>query len=249
MTVELSINRVRDEIFKLTEGGANRLRSTEPILAKIFNESFAQLLGEDDQLSWTAAGSAGKRDRREWDAAFQDHLYDHLIGPKLRGQMGNLQNRSEQVVAFWVAAKEMCRWITGFLWRGQKEKNLHSNQESGIKVLFDPGRRVSVKFQEKSWNDSVVLTDMHHLVLKIPGRYYCCIPNLELGDGNNAVDFVLACLYSQILMSRDPKASAAIALIGFKPDMEERFFSADDLKEPLGSLKAIVGRVAGVIPV
>ena len=105
-----------------------------------------------------------------------------------------------------------------------------------------------MKFRQKNWTDSVLLTDIHHLVLKIKDRHYSCIVNLNLGDENNAVDYVLACLYSRIILKRDPGESADIALVDFKPDLEERFFPADDLNEPLRSLKALVGRVAGVIP-
>ena len=247
MPVRISVDGIYEEIYKLTEGCGSKIQRTDPFLAALFHESFSQLLGKGQDTGWTrlidkVPGGEGAR----WKA-LQDYLYDELIGPKIARYEEKLRHKGDQVVDFWAAAREMCRWLIDLYVAAMERTTHRKNAVSMFECLISGEKKLSVKLKEKSWSDAVILAGMNNLVLKVPGKDYWCIVDLKLGDENQAVDMLRACLYQQILILQKRAGSHAIAFIDFKPEREERLLSKSDLAEPQRSLKALVGRVAGVI--
>jgi hypothetical protein len=248
MSIQLSATHVRREIF-LAAGGPAVEEINQPInylLERIFCESFAKLFGNDRRLHWRTAIAGTIPQKKEWQKKLEAHVYKRLIGPRIGRERACLHHRTERVAAFWQASRALCHWIVEHLWRARRE--LATGGDLRFKLLTQREAPLSLELQEEGWRDSVILTGIADLVLRIPGKPHWCIVELRLGQSCPEADMAQVCLYHQILVSQHPASAGTLALIEFKPHKEERFFDAAEIKAVQKRFTDSIGRIAGVTP-
>ncbi|MCP4108033.1 MAG: DNA translocase FtsK [Desulfobacteraceae bacterium] len=243
MPVNLSVTKVREKIYSVaggTKSESHALPSTL-LLGQMFHEAFARFFGNDEQLHSLVADT--DLNEQKWQGLVQDYVYKHFIGPKLGTNQNQLSDSSEQVITFWQAVKNMSEWVTGLLWTAKPAGN-----KNGFKLLVNPEEPLTLTIQEKGWKDSVVLTGIADLVLRIPGKPYWCIVELKLGKGCKEADLAQAFLYHQILSEYEADSSGTLALVSFRPEIEEHLFKTSEIKEAQKRLKYLIGNLAKVLP-
>jgi len=264
MPVLLSVSQVRKEILQLA-GHSNSSDDNVPstrLLGRIFHESFARFLGNDDRYNWESALFEAPPDEQQWRQRLIQHLYERLIGPAIQREQVHLRNTTPSVIAFWKAAIGMCEWITALLWEAR-----NPGMPANIDLIFSPEHEVSIPFFEEGWTDSVVLSGIADLVLKIPqsanpnplraaqdsnlSAQNCpdwCVVEFKLGLACPEADLAQVCLYHQILSEQTGASSGALAYIRFSPDKMERIFMPDEIQSAQKHLKQLIGRLADVLP-
>ena len=248
MPVRISVTEVRREVYRLAggPGAARDAQSSTRLLGRIFHETFARLFGNDERLNWRTVIAEAEHEEKEWERLLQVYLYKRFIGPRLGRERVHLRNATEEVIAFWQAAKAMNRWMVNLLWAAKKKTR--SGKANNINLLMSPEEPLSLRIQEKGWKEPVVLTGIADLVLRLPGRSHWCIVELKLGRGCPEADLAQACLYHQILSSGERDDSGALALVSFTPEKEEQMFEASRIRDAQKGLKELIGRLAVVLP-
>ncbi len=248
MPVQLSLSQINQAIFR--EAGGKRAesesQSSARLLSRIFHESFIRLFANDHKLNWRSVIENAEPKLEEWQRLLQEHTYKRLIGPRLGREQAYLHHSTEQVVAFWQAARFMCHWIADLLWRGRRAAKHRTDPQ--INLLMSSEEPLTHSFCEEGWTDSVTLTGIADLVLRIPGKPHWCIVKLTLGQPCPEADLAQVCLYHQILSSLDPSIAETLALIEFKPHRQERLFDAVEIKDAQKQLLNVIGQMAGVLP-
>ncbi len=242
MPVKLSVTNVREKIYSVagTKPESHAMPSTL-LLGQMFHEAFARFFGNGEQLHSLVANT--DLNEQKWQELVQDYVYKHFIGPRLGRNQKQLSGSSEQVITFWQAVKNMSEWVTGLLWTAKPVRN-----KNGFKLLVNPEEPLTLTIQEKGWKDSVVLTGIADLVLRIPGKPYWCIVELKLGKGCKEADLAQAFLYHQILSEHEADSSGTLALVSFRPEIEEHLFKTSEIKEAQKKLKYLIGSLAQVLP-
>jgi len=264
MPVLLSVSQVRKEILLLA-GHADASDDNTPstrLLGRIFHESFARLLGNDSRFNWNSAIIEAAPDEQEWRQRLIHHIYDKVIGPAIQREQVHLRNMTPSVIAFWKAAQDMCGWIAALLWEARKP-----GTPANIDLVFSPEQEVSIPFFEEGWSDTVVLSGIADLVLKISSNadasrpmlakntadrpHPCpdwCVVEFKLGIACPEADLAQVCLYHQMLSEQTGASSGAMAYLRFSPDKTERIFMPDEIRNAQKHLKNLIGRLAGVLP-
>jgi DNA segregation ATPase FtsK/SpoIIIE-like protein len=100
------------------------------------------------------------------------------------------------------------------------------------------------EIREPAWTDSVVLSGVADAVIRLPDGRWCV---LEFKTSLLAPEAGLAqaCLYYAMLAATEQKPGA-LSLVRFGAEVEERLYRDEELERALPSLKALVGRLAGV---
>ena len=262
MPVCLSVSQVRKEILQLA-GYSNSSEDNAPstrLLGRIFHESFARFLGNDDGFNWKSALFEVAPDERAWRQRLIHHLYERLIGPAIQREQVHLRSTTPSVIAFWKAAQEMCGWIASLLWEAGKPG-------TDIDLVFSPEQEVSISIFEPGWTDSVVLSGVADLVLKIPqsdgsnppcatqnpesgvhNRPHWCVVEFKTGLACPEADLAQVCLYHRMLSEQRGTSSGAMAYIRFSPDKRERIFMPDEIQNAQSRLMNLIARLAGVLP-
>jgi hypothetical protein len=260
MPVHLSVSLVRNEIMRIAghpEDAGDQSPSTR-LLGGIFHDSFAKLLGQDDQLNWKTALMDAPADATQWRHRLVHHLYDRLIGPAVRREQVYLHHMTSPLIDFWQASRQMCLWIVSLLWDAR-------NSESRFEIVFSPEQEGSISFFEPGWTDSVVVSGIADLVVKMPqcfrpgllpqntasvteSRPPWCVVEFKLGISCPEADLAQVCLYHQMISEQIGQATGAMAIIRFSPHKTERIFMPDDIQEARNRLKNMIARMAGVLP-
>ena len=244
MAVTLQVSDVRAEIYRCAGGqqSAGAGAASTALLGGIFHETFAELVGPDARKNFHAAIDEAEENLDEWRAALLNHAYQRLIGPRLRARHAELNFSPEQVLNFWDAAQELCRWLAELLWKA-KEGGAALNG-----ALCAAEESLRWELREEGWTDAVVLTGVADAVLRAPGRTDWLLIELKTGRTAPEADLAQACLYHQILSSSDAGANGSLALLSFGPQIREKLFNAEELADAQGRLRQLIGRMAGVLP-
>ena len=256
--VPLTIAQVRDEIRR-TIGGGGTVGQGEPssaLLGRIFHDVFAALLSQDSGDRWqTALEPETLADRRR----LIDHVYMKLLGPRLTAHQAGLQDSGPQVLNLWHATRQMTEWIGALLESAFRSKLLGFDRATqswtGGSQLCVVEQPVTWTFREPEWTRPVQVTGIPDAAWRNPRTGQWCVVEYKLGRTSPEVDAAQACLYHFLLASAghiaghiDGSAPGSMALVSFLPDREERFFDGEKLAAAQGSLRALIGRMAGVLP-
>jgi energy-coupling factor transporter ATP-binding protein EcfA2 len=244
MAVTLQARDVRAEIYKAAGGpqGSGTGEASNALLGRIFHEVFAELIGPDARKNFHAAIDQAEYNLGEWREALINHAYHRLIGPRLLRRRAELKFSPEQVLNFWDAAQELCGWLAELLWKsGQGAAALN-----GALIVAEESLRWELR--DAGWTDAVVLTGVADAVCRAPGKEAWCLIELKTGRTAPEADLAQACLYHQMLSSSGADGNGALALVSFGPRKSERLFTAERLADAQQRLRALIGRMAGVLP-
>jgi DNA segregation ATPase FtsK/SpoIIIE, S-DNA-T family len=244
MAVTLQVGHVRAEIYKSAGGpqSAGTGAASTALLGRIFHEAFAELVGADERKNYHAALDEAESGFDEWRTALINHAYQRLIGPRLRRHQAELNLSPEQVLNFWDAAQELCAWLAELFWKA----NERGAQPQA--ALVNAEQPLRWELRDEGWTDAVVLTGIADAVCRVPEKSDWCLIELKTGRTAPEADLAQACLYHQMLAASGIKANGALALVSFQPHKHEQLFTADKLADAQQRLRALIGRLAGVLP-
>lgn len=248
MPVELHVRQVRDEILRAMGGPVYGLaNASSRVTGTLFHEIFAELIGPDPRLHAGAALGGGAT-FEEWRAALRDHIYRLLLGPRLRANQAALETATRQLLDLWKSLEELARWLAGILHEAWQQGAFSvSGKDNPAGLFLSPEHAVSWCLQEPGWTDSVRISGVADALLRLPGGDGWCVVELKTGNSAREADLAQACLYYQMLAASE-RAPGSLALVHFLPQMESKVFAPGDLKTVEKRLKALVGRLAGVLP-
>lgn len=245
--VELSISDVRRALWREIPGVVSEGESSNPLLGQMFHEAVAELLGDDAALRWQdsldeeTVGNA---------VALQEHIYEKLLGPKLTARQAALQEAGEQILSLWKATAELSRWLSNLLTDAQRQGRIRfdkaTRQWTGEPLCL-PEQVLTWDVMEQGWQAPVRVSGIADSLWKNPGTGRWCVVEYKLGKGRREVDIAQVCLYHEMLAASGmADQNGAVALVAFKPEREETFFSGSDLKEVKTTLRHLIGSLAGV---
>jgi hypothetical protein len=242
MAVTLQVSDVRTEIWKGAGGAQGEGAESSALLGRVFHETFADLVGDDDSRNYLAALADADPDPEIWRRELIDHAYNRLVGPRLRLNQAALHHVSDRVLVFWDAAQEMCEWLADLLWKARERSNrLHPPKE-----LIVAEQELEFALEDESWSDEVILTGIADAVVRVPGKDRWCVVELKTGRTSPEADMAQVCLYHLMLSGAKASEDGSLALVSFEPRKREQLFARDDLVAVQSSLKSLIGRMAGV---
>ena len=250
--VALSIGQVRDEIRRAMEGSPSGTgEPSDALLGRIFHEVFAGLLGNHPALQWQAAVEPETlHDPRK----LLEHIYAKLLGPRLTEHTAALQERGARVLNLWTATQEMTAWVSGVLQTALTQRTIAFDR-TAQRWTGDPlclvEQPITWTLREKHWTRPVQITGIPDAVWRNPQTGNWCVVEYKLGRTSPEADVAQASLYHLLLSAGGwikPEQSGAMAVQSFLPEREERFFEGPQLAAAQLVLKALIGRLAGVLP-
>ena len=248
MPVQLHVRQVRDEILRAAGGPVYGLASSSSRLAgTLFHEIFGDLLGADPRLHARAALPGGSATVEEWSAGLRDHIYRLLLGPRIEANQAALQTATREVLDLWDSLKGLAQWLAGVLHEAWRRGAFSTSGDGGEGLMISAEEPLMWRLREPGWTDSVDVTGVADVVFRLPGSDRWCVAELKTGQSAREADLAQACLYHQMLASGE-RIPGSLALIHFRPQLEQKVFSPRDLTPVEARLKALIGRLAGVIP-
>ena len=248
MPVELHVRQVRDEILRALGGPLYGLpNASTRVTGTLFHEIFAELIGPDPRLHAAAALAGGSTALEEWRAALREHIYKLLLGPRLRANQAAIQPATRELLDLWKSLEELARWLAGILYKAWQKGTFSVSSEDGSASLFlSPEHSISWLLEEPGWTDSVRISGVADALLRLPGTDRWCVVELKTGNSAREADLAQACLYYQMLAASE-RTPGALAVVHFRPRLEEKVFAPGDLKTLETRMKAVIGRLAGVL--
>jgi S-DNA-T family DNA segregation ATPase FtsK/SpoIIIE len=252
--VSLSISDVRKEILT-SIGSPEVVRADAPVdalIARVFQEVFAGVLGDDTSLQWQAVLLPETlSDRRK----FVEHVYDKLLGPRLTAHQAALQEAGPQVLDLWKASQELCEWVVKLMESSARERIIDFDRvtqrwlyQQPISVVEHP---LSWLLRSPGWTRPVHITGSSEGLWRNPHTGHWCVVEFKAGRTSLLADAAQASLYYELLSRSGLITSAfgaVMSTVAFLPEREERFFDGPQLAAVLPELKALIGRFAGVLP-
>ncbi|MGP8247699.1 MAG: FtsK/SpoIIIE domain-containing protein [Bryobacteraceae bacterium] len=249
MPVELHVRQVRGEILRAAGGPVYGLPdSSSRMVGTLFHEIFADLLGPEPRLHARAALVGGSATAEEWNARLCDHIYRLLLGPRIEANHAALQTATREVLDLWKSLEELAQWLTGILHEAWRRGAFSVSADSGSADLsISAEEPLSWRLREPGWTDSVQISGVPDAVFRLPGGDRWCVAELKTGQSAPEADLAQACLYHQMLAAGE-RTPGSLALIRFHPQLEQKVFAPRELKPVEARLKALIGRLAGVLP-
>jgi hypothetical protein len=209
------------------------------LLSALFNQVYEALTGVDPRLNFRAAIDEAEAEIDEWSDSLVKHAYQNLIGPNLRRRRDAFSCAADQVLIFWDATQELCKWLAEMLWRlrerGDKELS------SADSLQLDP--RTVWEIRGPGWTDAVHLIGVAEQIRQTPDAKRWNLVALKTEAISPAADLELACLSRQALPAH---ANDKLVLVSFEPNRRESVFSETELAQALPNLKKLIGGIAGV---
>jgi hypothetical protein len=146
--------------------GAGTGESSTGLLGTIFHEVFTALIGPDTSVNLDAAWSELDAEAEGRRRALLRHVYDRLIGPRLRHEQAHLHHVSAQVLTFWHAIEALCDWLVDL------------KRTGSVIALSEP---LSQEWRDPSWSGAVRLVSVPNAIVRLPGSGRWCVVELKLG--------------------------------------------------------------------
>lgn len=251
MAIELSVRQVRDAIYcgaiQNPAKGDGAGSATTVALGRLFHEVFAACFSPDPADCILAEVQecdipANDRDAVEMlAAALERAAYREVVGPRLDRDRATLSHSPGEVLVFWEAVRELCRWLARTLLPLHRQYGSFAQASSFV----ESERPLELEITDPEWSKSVLLRGTADAVLGMPGVPRWCVVELKTGRTAPEADLAQAALYYMMLGGNQ---HGAVGLVSFKPQCEDRLIPGHALTEASALLKALIGRLAGVIP-
>jgi S-DNA-T family DNA segregation ATPase FtsK/SpoIIIE len=251
MAIELSVRQVRDAIYQgaVQNPGisAGTGSATTVALGRLFHEVFAACFLPNPAESLLAEAENCEIPRSDQDAVellaatLERAAYRDVVGPRLDRDRATLAHSPGEVLVFWEAVQELSRWLSRSLLPLRRQHGSFAQARSFV----DQERPLELEFTDPAWTDSVILRGTADAVLGMPGLPHWCVVELKTGRTAPEADLAQAALYHMMLGGDE---QGAVGLVSFKPRCEDRLIPGQALAEAATPLKALIGRLAGVIP-
>lgn len=241
----VSVSEVRRALYWAAGGPASAGggEPTEAVLGTAFHEVFSGLTGPDENENLVRPLERADRDLERWTEELAAHAYAWHVAPALHAHAGVLQTRTAATLDFWRAVQALCRWLSGVVW--EQVQGGVSVSEARERVFVAHEQDVSLELTDPRWTDSVQLDGRIDALLRQPATGALCLAELKTGRAAPEADLCQAALYQ--LVHGGARRDVHVAVVAFQPEVHERLFTPADIQEAQGTLKALVGRLAGVL--
>ncbi len=252
--VTLSISQVRAEILRAM-GGPEASGPGEPstaLLGRIFHEVFAALLGGVPDERWQSVLTPENLAKRQ---GWLEHIYTHLLGPRLTENQATLQDAGQQVLNLWQSTQHLGEWIASLIEAATRDRLIGFDRVTqswtSAEQFCVTEQALTWTVRDPSWSAPVQISGIADALWRNPRNGKWCVVEYKLGRTAPEADLAQACLYYQMLQSgglADSRTNGSIAVISFLPQLQEQFFEGKKLEAAQTGLRALIGRLAGVLP-
>ena len=181
------------------------------------------------------------------------HVYEKLLGPRLTNARASVREYGAETLALWEAVQAMSGWV-GRLLEGASQRGVigfdrRTRAWTGTENLCRPEHPLRWEIREPHWTAPVVVSGVADAIWLDPQSGRWCVIEYKIGQGRPEADLAQACLYHAMLSASGlPSADGALALLSFRPQLSEQFYSTAELNDAQAALRALIGRLAGVLP-
>jgi DNA segregation ATPase FtsK/SpoIIIE, S-DNA-T family len=241
MTRIVSVSEVRNNVYMAAGGprssgdGARAL----PLLGTLFHQTFAGLTGTDERVNLVRALERADATQESWQRELASHAYAWHVAPRLEEHQSELQGEAAAVASYWAAVRNLTAWLADLVW--EQRASGRSIAEAREIVFAGSEREVAVELHDDGWTAPVTVNGRVDALLRQPQTGVLCALELKSGRTAPEADACQAAMYRLLLGSDD------VALLSFKPELHEQRFASDQLLDAQTKLKALIGRLAGVV--
>ncbi|MBN1107023.1 MAG: hypothetical protein JXL84_26705, partial [Deltaproteobacteria bacterium] len=255
MTVTLSVHDVRDHIRRAGSSGISRPgQSSNVLLGRIFHEVAADLARADPGENVFSLFENLDFQRDVWLSRLVSQTYEKLLGPRLARDQARLHGASEGVLHLWAAIQSLCGWLVDLAWEAMNPTGRkRALSWDDLRMALRAEVPLEVDLRVPGWSESVRLTGIADSLLRLPRTGSWCVQEYKLGRTSPEADLAQVCLYHLILVQTSPQRkrsrgrsrNRALALISFRPEVEERLFSEEEIATVQEKLLDLIGHLAG----
>ncbi|HEX4229904.1 MAG TPA: DNA translocase FtsK [Bryobacteraceae bacterium] len=244
---QLSISDIRRELLRTAgDYDASGSRSSAPA-GTLFHEVLAGLMGPNGWQAALEPGELADSDR------LAKYAYDNLLGPRLTEMQASLRESGAEAMFLWEAVRATCDWLSSLLTAAEQHGIIRYNHQKrtwfGAEHLCQPELELEWEVKEPHWTAPVRVFGVADALWKNPESGHWCVLEYKLGRPRPEADLAQACLYHCALASRGmTNGDGALAVITFGPELKERFYRSAELSECQAALRALIGRMANVLP-
>ena len=254
--IELTVSDVRaalGTVARPEDRGAGE--ATTSLLGRLFHEVFAELVSPHADRSGLRVLLEAGPDRARRVESLTEHAWRKLLAPRLLRRAAELQATSEPVLSLWTATEHLCAWLVDVAVEldRQAESSSVDRRSPGVTTwehvagLLRAEVPLECVLREPTWGQSVRLVGIADSLLRVPGRAALCAIEIKLGRAIPAVDLGQAALYRLLLVrSNAEPPDASLALMRFRPELEEQLFEAKALEEAESRLLDLIAKLARV---
>jgi S-DNA-T family DNA segregation ATPase FtsK/SpoIIIE len=245
----LTVSEVRKAIYWAAGGRetAGPGEASTALLGNLFHETFRLLTGPDPGVNLSRPLERADRDPVSWEAQLIEHAYLWCVGPQMVQHKTELQSSTMEVLNYWKAVQNLCRWICDVLFK--RSQPAQAIEELRRFIFADYELEVQAELSDPTWQDKIILQGRLDAVLRQPGTGRLCAVELKLGRTSPEADLAQACLYHLLLTKTDPSRMAKdkdLALLTFQPEIHERVWEGSELEAAQASLMDLIGKLARV---
>ncbi len=244
---QLSISEIRRELLRTARDFESSGAQSNALAGTLFHEVLACLMGPD---GWQAALEPGElNDTRR----LVRHAYDRLLGPRLTELQAGLRESGAETMELWKAVIATCEWLGRVLTAAERRGAIHYDRGTqrwlGAEQLCRPELELEWEVREPHWTAPVRVYGIADSLWKDPESGRWCVLEYKLGKLRPEADLGQACLYHAALAASGlSQADGALAVITFGVEAEERFYQSAELVPAQAALRALIGRLANVLP-
>ena len=243
----LTVSEVRKAIY-LAAGGPGKPgpgEASTSLLGHLFHETFRLLTGPDPKANLSRPLEQADRNPASWEKQLIKHVYIWCVGPQMVNHQAELQDSTQEVLNYWKAVQNLCRWLCEVLLK--QSQPAQAIEELRRFIFAENELDCQAELSDSTWQDTVILQGRLDAVLRQPGTGRLCAAELKLGQTSPEADLAQACLYHLLLEKADPAAALKdLALLSFQPEVHERVWRAKELEEAQSSLLNLIGMLAQV---
>jgi hypothetical protein len=241
MTRVVSVTEIRNNIY-WAAGGPRSSGDGEralPLLGMLFHQAYAGLTGNDERVNLVRPLERADATQESWRRELASHAYAWHVAPRLEEHQAELQGEATAVASYWEAVRNLTGWLADLVW--EQRSAGRSVSEAREVVFAESEREVSVALTDDAWTAPVTVNGRIDALLRQPQSGALCALELKSGRTAPEADVCQAAMYRLLLGTND------VALLSFKPEPHEQRFASDQLAEAQAKLKALIGRLAGVV--
>ena len=243
----LTVSEVRKAIY-LAAGGPRSPgpgESSTGLLGNLFHQTFALLTGSDLRVSLSRPLEQADHSLASWEDQLIRHTYLWCVGPQMAEHQTKLQSSTNEVLHYWQAVENLCKWLCDVLFR--QSRPAQAIEELRRFIFKGHELELQAELSDPRWEDTVILQGRVDALMCQPATGRWCAVELKLGQTSPEADLAQACLYHLLLSKALPSAVPKdLALWSFQPEPHERVWKASELVEAQGRLKDLIGAMARV---
>ncbi len=217
---------------------------TSALLGRLFHEVYGGLTGPDRALNLVRPLEAADADRTAWAAALRPHAFRVHVGPALLAHEAELRETTREVLTLWAAVGALCDWLADLVW--EQDRTARKLERVRREVFEAHEHDVSCELTDPAWTAPVRVEGRLDALLRQPATGTPCVVELKTGRTRPEADLAQAALYRLLL--EDGGRRGPLAVVSFEPARRERVFDPAQLTHAETALRALVGRLAGVLP-